>query len=106
MPCASSRGCGGVSPALDAKSNEGCARYGIESGGTPPYPLQAPLGFGAARPHLRRCRSSAIPPYRLRRGALQLEPRRPERLVSYFGDGTLGSIRIGGGCAAGYLDHG
>jgi hypothetical protein len=61
MPCASS-----------TTSNEGSARNRL-----------APFGFGAARPHLLRCRSSAILRYLLRRGVLQLEPRRPERMVSY-----------------------
>jgi hypothetical protein len=38
-----------------------------------------PFGFRAARRHLLRWRSSTMTPHRLRRAALHLPPRRPER---------------------------
>ena len=38
-----------------------------------------PFGFRGARGHLLRWRSSTLSPHRLRRAALHLPPRRPER---------------------------
>ena len=56
-----------------------------------PCALRVPAAWG----HLLRCRSLTILRHRLRRGALQLAPRRSERGGRHYSDGLLGSRCLG-----------
>src|SRR5438876_549415 len=51
--------------------------------------LHQPFGLRAASRHLLRCRSSAMSPHRLRRGASHLPARRPQRKSRDFRSTTL-----------------
>jgi hypothetical protein len=48
------------------------------------YLKAAALGGAAAAGHLRRCRSSTMPPHRLRHGALHLPARRSRQNANLF----------------------
>ncbi len=80
--------------ACDRFRRPDCSRAdgGKRSGSKIPSLSHQPFGLRAASRHLLRCRSSAMSPHRLRRGASHLPARRSQRKQRDFRSATLASL--------------